>query len=127
MTSTEIRSVRFVLASIWLITGLVVLAVYPKQDSMALLARAGFYGLSAAVALYGGALLDIALGVLSLCCNAKFAKWLWVTQACLIVVYSLIITIKLPEFLIHPFGPILKNLPILLLLWLIYRNDESKR
>jgi hypothetical protein len=43
MTSTEIRSVRFVLASIWLITGLVVLAVYPKQDSMALLARAGFY------------------------------------------------------------------------------------
>ncbi|MNV93557.1 hypothetical protein D3C71_1882650 [compost metagenome] len=43
-------------------------------------------------------------------------------QIGLILVYSLIISLWLPEFWAHPYGPMIKNLPMLalttLLLWL---------
>lgn len=120
VTSAELRLVRFALAVVWLATGFISLAVYPRQDSMALLGQVGLSGLPAEMALYGGTLLDIAFGLLTLFGRSRR---LWVSQASLIVVYTFIITILLPEFWIHPFGPILKNLPILVLLWLLYKNE----
>lgn len=122
MTPSEQRLIRFTLATIWLITGLVTLFIYPKENSMALLARVGLFGTPAVVMLYGGALLDIVFGVLTL---GMHGKRLWMAQAGLIIIYTLIITIRLPEFLIHPFGPILKNLPILALLCLLYKNEKK--
>jgi hypothetical protein len=44
---------------------------------------------------------------------------LWLVQAALIVFYSAVITLRLPEFWLHPYGPVLKNLPILALLALL--------
>jgi len=120
MTSTEIRWTRLTLATIWLVTGLVTLFVYAKQDSMALLARVGLTGVPAEITLYGGAVADIVFGMLTLYARGK---WLWIIQALLTGIYTLIITVGLPEFWAHPFGPILKNLPIFLLLWLLYKNE----
>jgi hypothetical protein len=37
------------------------------------------------------------------------------------VIYSLMIAVKLPEFWLHPFGPLLKNIPFLLSI-VIYRQ-----
>jgi hypothetical protein len=121
MISAELRIVRFALAAVWLTTGFIVLVVYPIKNSLALLEQAGLVGSYAVAALYGGALIDVALGVLTLIMRNK---WLWVVQACLTVIYTLIITFRLPEFWTHPFGPVLKNLPILALLWLLYKNEK---
>ncbi|MDF3034744.1 MAG: dehydrogenase [Paucimonas sp.] len=123
MSPADIRWMRFSLATLWLATGIVTLFLYPKEESYTLLARAGFFGTFADVALYGGALADMALGVMTLSVRRK---WLWALQAFLIILYTLVITIRLPEFWIHPFGPILKNLPIFALLWLLYKNDEER-
>lgn len=120
MTSAEQRLIRFTLAAVWLATGFLSIYVYPERDSMALLERAGLSGSLGEAALYGGALLDIALGVFTLLGRGRS---LWMTQAILILAYTVIITIRLPEFWIHPFGPVLKNLPILALLWLLYKNE----
>jgi hypothetical protein len=46
-------------------------------------------------------------------------------QVLLIAGYSVLIAIALPEFLWHPFGPILKNLPILALLFVLF-NEETQ-
>jgi hypothetical protein len=123
VTSADFRWIRFSLAAVWLATGMVTLFFYPKEESYALLARAGFSGTPAEIALYSGALADMVLGVMTLTMRGK---WLWVGQAFLIGIYTLIITIRLPEFWLHPFGPILKNLPILALLWLLYKNEERR-
>jgi hypothetical protein len=40
--------------------------------------------------------------------------WRW--QLLLVLFYSIVIAVAMPEFLLHPFGPLLKNLPILALL-----------
>jgi hypothetical protein len=89
------------------------------QDSLALLAKVGIVGQFAVFTLYAEALLDIVIGILTL---SRPSKSLWLLQACIVGGYSVVIALYLPEFLIHPFGPILKNLPVITLIWLLYRN-----
>lgn len=121
MNRADLRLIRFVLAAVWLATGVLVLCIYPKQDSLNLLARVGLHGYFALAMLYLAAALDILLGLLTLIACGKL---LWMLQACLVLAYTLVISIWLPEFLLHPFGPILKNLPILLLLWILFKNED---
>ena len=42
----------------------------------------------------------------------------------LILGYSVIIAIYLPEFWLHPFGPLLKNLPILAAILVLHEFEE---
>jgi uncharacterized membrane protein YphA (DoxX/SURF4 family) len=122
MTPLELRAIRWTLALVWIATGFIVLGIYPEHDSLHLLERLNLTGTPAQVTLYGGALLDLALGVLTLFGRGR---WLWRVQAGLILFYMLLIAIWLPEFWIHPFGPLLKNFPILLLLWLLHRHEQA--
>lgn len=120
MDAVDRRLVRLTLAAIWLVTGALSLGIYPKADSFGLLERVGLHGTTALTTLYSAATLDIAMGLLTLFRPSKF---LWKAQAMLTVAYTLIISVWLPEFWLHPFGPILKNLPILMLLWLLNKNE----
>ena len=51
-------------------------------------------------------------------------RWLWLLQLGLIGFYTVVIAWKLPEFLIHPYGPLTKNLPMLAAIWLLYELEE---
>ena len=115
-------------ALVWIVTGIVSFGVYPVHDSLALLARAGVpEGLRAAM-LYGAASLDLLLGVLTLWpMRAAARRRLWLAQIALIAGYTLIITLKLPEFWLHPYGPVLKNLPLLALLWLLWLMEPRAK
>ena len=46
-------------------------------------------------------------------------------QIALIGFYSVIIAWRLPEFLLHPYGALTKNLPLLAALWLLYELEEK--
>lgn len=116
MDAADRRLMRLILAAMWLVTGALSLGIYPQADSLGLLERVGLHGTTALTTLYLAATLDTALGLLTLFRPNKF---LWQAQAMLIVAYTLIISLWLPEFWLHPFGPILKNFPILMLLWLL--------
>jgi uncharacterized protein YbjT (DUF2867 family) len=107
---------RIVLAVVWLATAWVSAFAYPVADSLALLQRLHLHGAVAWTALYGATLFDFALGVATL---LRPGRRLWLLQAALVSTYTLIIAVALPEFLFHPFGPILKNLPILAILLLL--------
>ncbi|KIF80650.1 SDR family oxidoreductase [Noviherbaspirillum autotrophicum] len=104
---------RIVLTIVWMVTGLLSLGLYPVADSLAMLGQVGLHGTVAHVALYGAALLDCAFGVATL---AIPGRALWRLQIALILGYTAIITLFLPYYWLHPFGPVLKNLPILALL-----------
>lgn len=116
-----LRWVRWAVAVMWIATGIVSLGLYPVADSYALLARAGVPQTLAPLALYGAALLDIALG--ALCFTRRYRRVTWLAQAALILVYTVVISLRLPEFWLHPYGPILKNVPLLAILWLLYRAE----
>jgi len=38
---------------------------------------------------------------------------LWWAQIAVMLGYTAIITLRLPEYWLHPYGPVLKNLPLL--------------
>ncbi len=118
MRPLDLKLMRYTLAVIWLASGALSLGIYPRQQSLEMLAQVGLHGSAALTALYGGALLDIALGILTL---ARPAPALWQVQAAVIIGYTAIISLFLPHYWLHPFGPVLKNLPILVLLWLLRR------
>ena len=120
MNATENKVIRVTLALVWLITGLLSLGIYPVEDSLQLLERVGITGKGGYWLLYGESLLDIVIGILTL---VRPGKSLWLLQMAIIAAYTATISVFLPEFWLHPFGPILKNLPIFTLLWLLYRRE----
>lgn len=114
---------RFSIALVWLWTAAVSFGLYPVAASLDLLHRTGVPAVLAPVALYGAATLDLSFGVLTLLLRGRARQWLWVAQAVLIAGYTAIITIRLPEFWMHPFGPLSKNLPMLAALVLLYLHE----
>jgi uncharacterized protein YbjT (DUF2867 family) len=96
---------------VWIVTGVLSLGLYPVAESYALLARVGVGPILAPFMLYGAAALDLLFGAGVFALRRR--RWLWRAQIVLIVLYSTVIAVKLPEFWLHPFGPLLKNLPLL--------------
>lgn len=113
---------RMAIATVWLVAGIVSMGIYPVDESYDLLARVGITGSFAPVALYGAAALDIAFGLGTLFLRRR--RLLWIAQVTLIGVYTVAITFFLPEFWLHPFGPLIKNLPILAVILLLYELEK---
>lgn len=111
---------RWTLALVWLATAVISAFIYPPADSLALLAPVGLGGGLALAALYAAAAVDAIFGLATV---LRPSRALWLAQGGLIAGYSIVIAICLPEFLWHPFGPLLKNLPILAVL-LIWYSEE---
>lgn len=115
---------RWSVALVWSVTALVSFGLYPVEESYALLARTGIHGVLAPVALYAAALLDLLLGIASLA--PRRPRALWLLQIAVILGYSVIVTWKLPEYWLHPYGPILKNLPLLAVLLLLHAAEKPR-
>lgn len=118
---------RAALAAVWILTAIVSLWVFPVEESLALLHRTGVPWSLAPLLLVGAAGLDFLFGVLTAFPpgSRSARRWLWGAQAALIVVYSAIIAWRLPAFWAHPFGPLLKNLPILAVLAALAVLDDD--
>jgi len=118
---------RLSIALVWIATGIVSLGLYPVEQSYALLARTGVPAALQPLLLYGAAVLDLLLGVLTLWpLQPRWRRRLWFAQIGLIVVYTLIISVRLPEFWLHPYGPLTKNLPMLALLALLLALEPAE-
>ena len=115
---------RAAIGIVWIATAVVSLGVYPVADSYALLARVGLTGVAASVALYGAAVIDLAFGIGVFVLRDR--RWLWRAQMLVIVAYSIIIAIKLTEYWLHPFGPMLKNLPMLAAILMLHEFEKEK-
>jgi uncharacterized protein YbjT (DUF2867 family) len=114
---------RWSIAAVWLITAAVSFGLYPPAQSYELLARTGIPPALRPLMLYGAAAFDLLLGLGTLLLRRR--RWLWLVQLALIGFYTVVIAIRLPEFLLHPYGPLTKNLPMLAAIWLLYQLDED--
>lgn len=112
---------RASIAVVWIVTGILSFGIYPIGASYALLERTGIPETLQPLMLYGAALLDIAIGSAILFIRRR---WIWSAQFLLILFYTIVIAWRLPEFLLHPYGPVLKNLPMLSAIWLLREQEE---
>ena len=113
---------RWSIVAVWIATAIVSFGLYPVEQSYALLARTGIEPALQPLMLYGAASFDLLLGL-----GIAFLprrRRLWLAQLGLIGFYTIVIAWKLPEFLLHPYGPLTKNLPMLAAIWLLYELDE---
>jgi uncharacterized protein YbjT (DUF2867 family) len=114
---------RWSIVAVWIITAIVSFGLYPVEASYDLLARTGIPPALQPLMLYGAAGFDLLLGL-----GIAFLprrRWLWLAQLALIGFYTVVIAFKLPEFLLHPYGPLTKNLPMLAAIWLLYELEEK--
>lgn len=115
---------RISIALVWIWTGIVSLGLYPTQDSYELLARVGVSAALAPLMLYGAAVLDLIVGLATLVMSRL--GWLWLLQLAVILGYTIIITFKLPEFWLHPYGPLSKNLVMLAAIYMLYTLEARR-
>lgn len=114
---------RYALGVMWLWSGFTSAFLYPEADSYAMLAGVGITGAAAPWALYGASLLDGLLG-LAFLCNYR-VKMAGLVQLGMMLGYSLVIGYCLPEFLVHPFAPLVKNLPLMAATGVILATTEK--
>ncbi|TQV85418.1 DoxX-like family protein [Aliikangiella coralliicola] len=122
MSYSHLTLIRLSLASLWIFTALTSL-VWGYQTGVDILISAKFHNIridesTARLLVYAGSGVDFIIGVwllsnrsIKLCCNI---------QIFVIIIFTLLITIIDASYWFHPFGPITKNIPILVLI-LIYR------
>jgi nucleoside-diphosphate-sugar epimerase len=115
---------RLSIALVWIWTAIVSLGLYPRSESYALLARVGVPAAMAPLFLNGAAAFDFVLGIATLAMRRR--RLLWLTQAALILIYTALITWRLPEFWLHPYGPLLKNIPMLAMIAALYVLEKRR-
>jgi uncharacterized protein YbjT (DUF2867 family) len=99
------------LALVWIWAGIVSAVLYPVADSYQMLQQVGISGIFAPLTLYGASLADFCLGVATL--YGWRLRLIVSLQVAMMLMYSAVITIYLPEVWLHPFGAMIKNLPML--------------
>jgi hypothetical protein len=101
---------RWTLATMWVASGLIGLS-QPPRVSESILSSVGLPSSAAAAATWLFCAIDLAVGV------ALVVRWrpgiLAVLQVLLVVAYTIGLSISQPELWFDPFGPLLKNLPII--------------
>jgi len=102
---------KFSIAFVWIVTGIVSIFIYPIESSFNLLSQVGITYPYNYFALYTAATLDFIIGI-SILVNYRI-KIIGIAQIILILSYTLLITLFLTEQWAHPFGPIVKNIPLI--------------
>jgi len=115
---------RYVLAFVWIWTGIVSAFLYPQEQSYQLLSAVGISGVVLPIMLYSAAFIDFIIGISVL--FAWRVRLVAQLQIGMIVIYTIIISFALPDFWLHPFGPILKNLPLLIFIVIWSVLEEQK-
>ncbi|KVP02105.1 NAD-dependent dehydratase [Burkholderia ubonensis] len=109
------------LAIVWIWTAIASAFIHPLRDSLALLAHVHLTGIFALAALYAACALDFVFGVATVVAPSRR---LWAAQIVLVVAYSAVIAVAMPGLLAEPFGPVLKNVPILAVLLILFAEEE---
>ncbi|MBI5454158.1 MAG: NAD(P)H-binding protein [Deltaproteobacteria bacterium] len=102
---------RLTIALLWICSGLVSLFVFPYAESIELLEETGVPAYLRPGALYAASIIDIILGAALL--FGYRVRAACIAQMLLMLAYTLIIALRLPVLLIHPFAPVIKNIVVL--------------
>lgn len=109
---------RWVIAFLWLLTAYASWFGWPHAESLDWLAQCGLPRAWGTPILLAASLLDAIMGVTVLLARRS---WIWPLQVGLVLGYTAIMSLCLPQFWLHPFGPLSKNLPLLVLMCVMWR------
>ena len=99
------------LSAMWISAGLLS-ALFAQQLGLDLLMRLGLNAPTAKIAFASACLLDVALGIACL----RPSRALWFLQLAVIVFYTAALSMSAPGLWLDPFGPLVKNIPLVALI-----------
>lgn len=111
------------IAFLWLWSGIQPMISAPIE-SLQLLAQVGIPEVFRQPVFYFASALDV---VFAICCITKLREYsmIWLLQFATVFAYSVIIGFRLPEMWVHPFAPLIKNLPILAILYFLFQQNKN--
>ncbi len=118
------KAAIYSLAFLWVFTGLISIYFSP-EIGYEILASANITGSMADFSVYAGGALDIVLGLWLL--TSVKTKLCCIVQVATIAFYTLILTVVDASFWLHPFGPITKNIPIIVLIIFVYSSSSKTK
>lgn len=121
MTEKVYLAARLSLSFLWVFTG-ITSEFFAKEIGYEVLESAGITGALANFSILFGSVLDVLIGIWLLV--GKSLKLCYLVQIVVIVSYTLLLTVIEPGFWIHPFGPLTKNIPILVMIYYLYCKER---
>jgi len=112
------------LVFLWIFTGVTSIYFSP-EIGYEILTSANITGSMADFSVYAGGALDIVLGLWLL--TSIKTKVCCIMQVATIALYTLILTVIDASFWLHPFGPITKNFPIIVLIIFVYSSSSKTK
>lgn len=113
------RTMRASLAFMWLYTAGVTAWMPHESGVLRLLARCGLEGPVGLAAMTASCVLNVGLGVLTL---LRPSPWVYAWQCAAVIGYTVTAAINMPELTIDHCGPLVKNLPVLALVLLMWMS-----
>lgn len=117
-------ALRISIAFIWIFTAITSAFLFPKAAIYELMTKVGISAFWQSPLLYGTCLIDAILGIAMLG-NYKLRQ-VYLAQFFLIVAYTLTLAFMLPILILDPFGPLIKNIPILLSILVLLAIESDK-
>ena len=115
---------RLIIGFVWIWSGVVSAFLYPQPLGLELLHEVGIpVGVDVPL-LYLASFLDIGIGLLTIVGYRLQA--LFVFQIIVIVVYTILLTLLAPYHWLHPFGPVLKNVPLVVSIYILSRLEKYR-
>jgi len=113
---------RVSLSFLWLFTAVISFR-WGRDIGYHVLAQQHIQGNFADLCINAGSLLDATIGFWLL--TGRQLKWCYALQIILITSYSILLSLIAPEFWLHPFGPITKNIPIMALIFVLMKSETD--
>jgi hypothetical protein len=114
---------RLSLAFMWLLTAATSIW-WGRSIGYDVLATVDIYEGQADFCINTGAALDAIIGFWLL--SGRHQGLCYKIQLAVILTYSLLLTIIAPQFWLHPFGPLVKNFPIIMLVYLLLKFHQKQ-
>ncbi len=115
---------RMVIGLVWIWSGIVSAFLYPRPLALDLLHDIGIpVGIDLPL-LYVASFLDIVLGALTIV--GYRLDVLLKFQIVVIGVYTLLLTALAPYHWLHPFGPVLKNIPLIFTIYILMKLEKYR-
>ncbi|RYY73103.1 MAG: NAD-dependent dehydratase [Gammaproteobacteria bacterium] len=115
-------ALRHSLSFLWLFTAATSFW-WARDIGLQILAQQNISGDLADICINSGSFLDALIGFWLL--TGYRLKICYMLQLALITTYSILISFIAPQFWLHPFGPVTKNIPILALIVVLMRSEKS--
>ena len=113
---------RVGMAVVWLTEGLFPKLLFQQQIELAMVPRIGITHISPSILVGALGIGQVLSGVLALLLAGKPLKLLLTCQAVALIVLPLAVGVLEPTLYVHPFGPFIKNMPILVGTWIVRRS-----